>query len=75
VLAPDALSDDDWPIHIVAGEAVAVTVGKGLTVNVTVAVLVHPEVVPVTVYVVVAPGAAVTDAPVVTLKPVLGAHV
>ena len=53
------------------GEAVAVTVGAGLTVTLTDAVLVQPEAfVPVTVYVVVVVGFAVTEAPVVALNPV-----
>ena len=47
----------------------------GLTVTVTVAVLEQPEVVPVTVYVVVEPGLAVTEEPVVALRPVPGLHV
>ena len=51
---------------------VIVTVGNGFTVTVTVAVLLHPAVVPVTVYVVVAPGLAVTVAPVVADSPVAG---
>ena len=52
-----------------------VTVGKVFTVIVTVAVFVHPlELVPVTVYVVVVVGLAVTVAPVVELNPVDGVH-
>ena len=47
-------------------------VGGGLTVTVTCAVAVHPFDVPVTVYVVVEAGVAVTDEPVVLLNPVAG---
>ena len=49
MLAPDAVSVDDCPTQMVEGDAEAVTVGKGLTVTVTVAVLEHPLLVPVTV--------------------------
>jgi hypothetical protein len=52
-----------------------IAVGVGLTVNVTVLVAEHPEaLVPVTVYVVVAVGLAVTVSPVVADKAVLGDH-
>jgi len=54
---------------------VTVTVGVGFTVIVTVALAEHVPVVPVTVYVVVAPGVAVTLLPVVALRPVPGDHV
>ena len=50
------------------------TVGIGFTVTVTLAVLLHPADVPVTVYVVVTVGFAVTGLPVVTSRPVDGAH-
>ena len=50
-----------------------VTVGKGFTVTIDVAVAVHPATeVPVIVYVVVTAGLAVTEAPVVALNPVAG---
>lgn len=53
-----------WPEHMAAGVAVAVTVGNGFTVSVTVAVPVQPAAVdPVTVYVVVAAGDAIKLAP------------
>jgi hypothetical protein len=54
----------------------AVGVGNAFTVTVTVPVLVQPAaVVPVTVYVIVEVGLAVTVAPVVDDKPVAGLHV
>ena len=76
MVAPVAVSVDDPPGHTEAGDAAAVTTGIGFTVIVTVAVLTHPAAeVPVTVYVVVAVGVAVTEAPVVALSAVLGDHV
>ena len=63
MLAPAAEIVAFWPAQIVAG--VVVTVGKGFTVTTTVAVLVQPAAeVPVTVYVVVAAGVTVVEAPV-----------
>ena len=60
VFAPLAVSTEVAPLHIAAGLAVAVTVGNGFTVTLTVAVPVHPAVVvPVTEYVVVALGVTV----------------
>jgi hypothetical protein len=51
-------------------------VGNAFTVTVTVAVFVHPlDAVPVTVYVVVTVGLAVTGDPVVELSPDAGAQV
>ena len=74
VLAPLAVSKVDCPAQIVAGEE-TVTTGIGLTVTVTCAVLVHPAAeVPVTVYVVVETGDAVTVEPVVLLNPAAGVH-
>jgi hypothetical protein len=65
VLAPLAVNTELTPLHIAAGLAVAVTVGNGFTVTLTVAVPVHPSaLVPVTVYVVVALGVTVLLAPV-----------
>ncbi len=53
----------------------AVTTGSGFTVTVTVFVSVQPEVfVPVTVYVVVVGGAAITVGPEVVFSPVAGLH-
>ena len=55
---------------------VTLTVGVEFTVTILVAAPVHPpELVPVTVYVVVMIGLAVTDEPVVALNPVAGLHV
>ena len=53
-----------WPLQTAVGDAVAVTVGSGFTVRVTVLVPVQPAaVVPVTLYVVVVEGVAVKLAP------------
>jgi len=75
VLAPLAVNDTFPPGHIVDAGGTTVIVGNGFTVTFTVAVFVHPPEVPVTVYVVVLPGLAVTDEPVVALNPVPGLHV
>lgn len=51
-------------------------VGKGVTVTKTVSVLIHPlESVPVTVYVCVDAGAALTGDPEIGDNPVVGSHV
>ena len=73
VLAPDAFNTVDCPAQIDAGRT-EIT-GDGVTVTVTCAVEVHPFLVPVTVYVVVVVGEAVTEVPVVLLNPVAGDHV
>ena len=74
VLAPLAVSVAGCPLQIaVLGETVIATV---VTVTVTCAVAVHPlMLVPVTVYVVVEGGLAVTDEPVDELRLVEGVHV
>lgn len=74
VFAPLAVNVVGCPLQIaVLGETVIATV---LTVTVICAVAVHPLLpVPVTVYVVVDVGEAVTDDPVVLLNPVAGLHV
>ena len=75
VLAPLLVSVEVCPTQIAVGDADAVTVGNGFTVTVTVAVFTHPAAeVPVTVYVVVTVGDAVTEEPVDGLTLVLGAH-
>jgi hypothetical protein len=57
-------------------EAVIVAVGRGFTVTEAVAELLHPTVgVPVTVYIVVTAGVAVTVAPVDGVRPIAGNHV
>jgi len=74
VVPPPAVNTVLLPEHIdVEGETV--TVGVGLTVIVTVFVPVHEPVVPVTVYVVVDAGLALTVVPVVALRPVAGLQV
>jgi hypothetical protein len=72
VFAPFAVSNADWPAQIVAGETI--TFGCDTMVTVTCAEAVQPSASPVTVYVVVDEGVAVTAAPVVELKPVAGDH-
>ena len=65
------------PVHTGLLEAAA-TMGFGRMVTTTLAVLLHaagPVVVPVTVYVVVPAGVAITVAPVVVFKPVAGDQV
>jgi hypothetical protein len=62
------------PTHIAGGGA-TVTTGRGLTFTVTCVDAVHPFTsVPVTVYVVVEVGFAVTGEPVVELNAVAGVH-
>jgi hypothetical protein len=53
---------------------VFITVGIGITVTTAVWVLPHPPAVPVTLYVVLTVGAAITAMPVVELNPVEGLH-
>ena len=62
VAAPLALKVDEAPTQIVVDDALATTVGNGLTVIVTVEVFVQPlAFVPVTVYVVVAVGVTIGE--------------
>ena len=73
VFAPVAVSVAFCPVQIVIfGETV--NTGIGFIVTVTCAVDVHPDASPVTVYVVVEDGLAVTLEPVVELKLVEGLH-
>jgi hypothetical protein len=69
-VAPDAVKVPDAPAQTV--EEFTVTTGKRFTVTVEVPVPSQPLSVPVTVYVVVLAGLAVTVAPVVALNPVDG---
>jgi len=70
-----ALKVTDEPVQIVVALAVIVALGALTTVTVTWSVFTHPFAsVPVTVYVVVAVGFAVTAAVFVALKPVEGDH-
>ena len=62
------------PLQIVAELAVIVAIGKLITFTITSSVLVQPFDVPVTVYVVVTNGVAVTLTVFVALKPVDGLH-
>ena len=71
--APVAVSAMVVPSQIV-GE-LTVMVGFALTVSVAVVVPVHPSVVPVMVYTVVAAGLPLTDCVVVEANPVAGAQV
>ena len=75
MLAPLAVSATDCPLQI-AGGGVTVTTGRGFTVTVTCAVAVQLLLsVPVTVYVVVEDGFAVTLEPVEALRSVDGVQV
>jgi hypothetical protein len=75
VLAPLAVRTTLLPEHIEGADGLISTIGLAFTVTVTVVVPVQPaRDVPVTVYVVVVVGLAVTTAPVVPDNPVAGAH-
>ena len=74
-MPPVAVSVVDEPLQIAMLEPPLI-VGNVFTVTVTLAVLLQPfELVPVTVYVLVVVGLAVTLAQVVQDKPVAGVHV
>jgi hypothetical protein len=74
VVAPLAVTNEPVPLHIVSDAGAIVTVGEGFTFITLVTASVQPTFVPVTVYVVVVAGLAVTVAPVVALSPVEGLH-
>src|SRR2546430_2603275 len=72
VIAPFAVKVDVCPEQILVGLATIVIVGFGDILIVTVVVPEHAPLVPVSVYVVVTEGLALTLAPVVALNPVAG---
>lgn len=74
MIAPLAFSEVDVPAQTVA-VPIALTVGTGFTVTVTVRVAEQLPVAPVIVYVVVADGLATGFAMVASLRPVAGLHV
>ncbi len=77
MLAPDAVSVLELPVHrFPVGDIAMAAVGSGFTLTCLVAWSVQPLAsVPVTVYVTVVVGDAVTLVPVVALNPVAGAQV
>jgi hypothetical protein len=76
VVAPPAVSAVELPVQMEGADGDTDIVGNGFTVTTTVCVFTQLlEFVPVTVYVIVTVGLAVTDAPVVAFRLVLGAHV
>ena len=68
VAAPAPLNEVLCPEQIEAGVAVIVSVGKGVTLTVTVVLSVHPALLPINVYVAVTVGETTTE---VALEPVL----
>jgi hypothetical protein len=75
-VAPEAVKVVLPPVQIEGAVGVTDTVNEGVTVTVTVVVDEQPDPsIPVTVYVVVVAGFAVTVAPVVALRPVAGLQV
>lgn len=75
VEAPFATNETESPEqNVVAPEGVMATVGDVLIVTITESVALQLPLTPVMVYVVVDTGLAVTEAPVVALKPVAGNH-
>jgi len=73
--ALEAVSDTFPPVQIDGAAGETDTTGAGFTVTATVEVPVHPAVLPVTVYVVLEAGFALTVARLVALSPVAGDHV
>ena len=74
-VAPLAVRPTLAPGHIAGAGGTTETVGLGLTVTVTVVLSAQPPPVPTSVYVVVTAGLALTEEPIVELKPVEGFHV
>lgn len=72
--APFAVKGTDAPAQIVELAGVTFIIRAGTTVIVTVVSAVQVPLVPVTVYVVVDAGAALTVAPVVELRPAADVH-
>lgn len=72
MFAPDAVRLTLFPAQTLGAEGETEMVGFEFTVTVAVEEAVHPALVPVTVYVVVVVGFAVTVAPVDALRPVTG---
>ena len=64
VAAPDTDNVEEAPLQIAVGDADVIKVGNGLTVTVTVAMLEHIPLEPVTEYTVVANGFTTTKEPV-----------
>jgi len=75
--APAPVIETDPPAHITAGFGTDVTItsGKGFIETTTLAADEHPDVVPLTVYVILTEGLAVTFAPVVVFRPAAGDQV
>jgi hypothetical protein len=72
---PFAVKVTEFPAQIAELVGLTVTVGLLFTTTITIAVSIHPELVPVTVYVVVDAGVAVTEAVLVLFRPVDGFQV
>ena len=72
MFAPDATSVSETPLQIVVALGITVTTGAELTFTVAVVVSEHAPVVPITVYIVVPEGLAMTVFPVVVFNPVAG---
>ena len=75
MVAPLAIIVAPIPEHTDADDGLSVTVGVGVTVITDESVLLQPPFVPVTVYVVLLAGVAITEAPVLLFNPVAGLHV
>ena len=73
-MAPSAVRVVEEPLQMVPARAFPVTVGRAVTPKEMVVVLLQPDVVPVTVYVLGTRGLAVTLLPDVGFKPVTGSQ-